>query len=160
MIRRAVEGPDRGGGVATPCLDRAREEDRVDVLVLLVARGEDAVPELLDAVHDADDAAVVALVGVLAGLAVLRDRARRVAPADVRVVERPELPEPASAREERDQQVGDEPDQAQPAAAQGEAAGATATGVGDLSGVECGSSAEAHLRSVPGSTLPDARNRG
>ena len=74
-----------------------------------------------------------------AGLAVLGDRARRVALSDLRVVERLELAEPAAAAgEQRDQQVDDERDDAEPAAADGEAAGAHAApaDVGDLTRVE------------------------
>jgi hypothetical protein len=52
---------------------------------------KDAVPEELDAVHDGDDPAVLALVCVLARLALLRDLGRSVAAADAAVVERREL---------------------------------------------------------------------
>ena len=80
---------------------------------------------------------------------------------DARVVQWAELPEPAASGEQRDQQVGDQADDAQAAAAEREAArAAAAAGVRDLAGVEGGSPAETHLRSVPAPTLPDARFRG
>ena len=101
-----------------------------EVLVLLVAPREDLVPELLHAVHDGDDAAVLALVRVLAGLALLRDlRGGRVL-ADALVVERAELPgEPSAASGERGhEQVDDEDGDADPAAADREPARAAHCG--------------------------------
>ena len=73
LVRWAVERADLGAGGAAARVDLVGEEDGVDVLVLLPAPREDLVPELLDAVHDGDDAAVLALVRVLARLALLRD---------------------------------------------------------------------------------------
>jgi hypothetical protein len=69
------------------------------------------------------------LVRVLARAAVLGDRARSIASADPRVVERRELTEVAVAGEQGDQQVGDEADDPERAAAQRER-GARAGGLG------------------------------
>ena len=70
---------------------------------------------------------------------------------DLLLVERAELAERAAAAHEREQEVNDEPDDAEPAASEREPAGphpATA-GVGDLAGVESRSGAEPHRRCVP-----------
>src|SRR4029453_14816616 len=105
LVARAVEGADLRGRDAATRLHLRREEDRVRVGVALPAAREGLVPEGLGAVHDRDDAAVLALVRVLARLALLRDLARGVALADGLVVERRQLAEALAAREERDQQV-------------------------------------------------------
>ena len=112
---------------------------------------EDAVPEALDAVHDSDDPAVLALVRVLAGLALLRDLARRVAAAHAALVERSELAETSvRGREQRDQQVDDEHAEADATAANGEpAAHATAANIGDLAGVEPGVAPKTHEACLP-----------
>src|SRR4029079_12813703 len=91
LVRGAVERADLGGRDAASGVHLAGEEDGVDVRVLLPAPLEHPVPELLDAVHDADDAAVLALVRVLAGPALLSDRRRRVPLPDLGVVERLQL---------------------------------------------------------------------
>src|SRR6185503_18088850 len=99
-----VERADRRVRVAAAGLRRAVEEDRVDVAVLLAAALERAVPVLLHAVHVGDDAAVLALVRVGAGAALGRDLRRRVAAADLLLVQRAELAtETAAAREQREQ---------------------------------------------------------
>ena len=62
LVAGAVERPDLRAREAAAGLHLVGEEDRVGVRVLPAAPREDAVPELLDAVHDGDDAAVLALV--------------------------------------------------------------------------------------------------
>src|SRR5215218_6045765 len=118
LVARAVERPDLRACVAATGLDGAGEEDGVDELVLLPVALEDAVPELLHAVDDGDDAAVLPLVRILPGLAVLVDAARRLLP-DLLVVERREPAREAAASAERlEQDEDDEPDDAEPAAAE------------------------------------------
>jgi hypothetical protein len=78
-------------------VDRVGEENRVRWLVLLAAAREDTGPEFLHAVHDRDDAAVLPLVRVFAGLALLREIRRRRVLADALVVERAQLAGQASA---------------------------------------------------------------
>jgi len=129
----------------------AAEEDGVDELVLPVAALEDAVPELLHAVDDRHDAAILPLVRILSRLARLIDVARRIAPADLLVVEWTELTEPATVGEQRDHQVDDETDQCEPAATDGDPARADAatTGVRDLAG-----SRGRYVESAPRDVLP------
>jgi len=94
------------------------EEDGVDVVVLPVAPLKDAGPELLDAVDDSDDAAILSLVCILSGPAGRVDVARSVAASDLLIVERSELTEASTAvRQQRDQYIDDEPDEAEPTAA-------------------------------------------
>ena len=153
LVGRAVERPHVGAREAAPRLYLVREEDGVDVLVLLAAPLEDAAPEALDAVHDADDAAVVALVRGLAGPAFLSDVARSRALPDLRVVERAELAEASAASGKQGvQEVDDECGEPEAATADGEAAGADAApaDVGYLTGIELCSAAKAHaLLSAP-----------
>ena len=108
LVARAVEGADLGGGRPAGRLHLVGEEDGVDVRVLLAAALEDAVPELLRAVDDADDEAVLALVRVGARPALLRDDAGVVALPDLLILERRELPEPAAAGEQAEQDIDDE----------------------------------------------------
>jgi hypothetical protein len=115
---------------------------------LTVAALEDAVPELLHAVDDADDPAVLALVGVLTGTALLRDLGRRVPLADPGLVERGELTaQRAAAGKEREHEVDDEHGQPEAAAAHGEPAGpahAPPADVSDLARVEPGTPSKPH----------------
>ena len=126
-----------------------------DGLVLLVALREDLVPELLHAVHDGDDAAILALVRILARLALLRDlRGGRVL-AHALVVERAELPgEPSAASGERGhEQVDDEDGDADPAAADREAARAADSAPANipyLARIEPGAFAKPHEASITG----------
>jgi hypothetical protein len=91
LVLRAVEGAYLRAGVAAPRLNLICVEDGVRVRVLMVAALEDAVPELLHAVDDGDDPAVLPLVGILAGSALLCDLGRSVARSDARSVQRGEL---------------------------------------------------------------------
>ena len=89
--------------------------------------------------------------------------------ADALVLERGELSQAALAPEHREQQIDDEDDEAEPAAAHGKpAAHAAAADVSHLARVEPGSSTEAHAKSVParaqailraGRGRPGSRNR-
>ena len=123
-----------------------------EYVVLAVAPLEHSVPELLHAVDDRDDAAVRPLVRVLPRLAVLIDVARRVVDPDPLVCERRELRrEPgatAAVRENGDEDVDDQPDEAEPAAPDCDAAGAhaAAAGIADLSCVEGSVASKAHVR--------------
>src|SRR5829696_1411706 len=103
FVERAVERADLGAGETTARLHLVGEEDSVGVLVLPVAALKEAVPELLRAVDDGDDAAVLALVCILSRLTFRRDLAGRVTLADLLVVERRELAEPASAGKQREE---------------------------------------------------------
>ena len=152
LIPWAVERPDLGAGEATPRLHLVGEEDRVGVRVLPAAPFEDTVPELLDAVDDGDDPAVLPLVRVLARPALLGNLTRGVALPDLLVLERSELAEPAAAGQDCDQQVDDEHGQADSAAADSEPAGAgqaAASDVGYLVWIEACSSSKAHPASLP-----------
>ena len=151
LVRRAVERPDLGVRRAAARVDLAGEEHRVDVLVLPVAAPEDAVPELLDAVNDCDDAAVLPSVRVLPGPALTVDVGRGVTLPDLLVLERCKLAERVSSvREERDQQVDDEPDDAEPTAADGDSAwtDAAAADIGDLARIEGSIAAKTHCASL------------
>jgi len=151
LVCRTVERPHVGARDPAPRLHLAREEDGVHVVILLAAPLEDAAPEALDAVHDADDAAVVALVRGLAALAFLLDVARYGTLSDLRVVERAELPETAvAARQQRDQQEHDETCDSETSAADCETAWAhrartTPADVGDLTRIELLPAAKAHV---------------
>jgi hypothetical protein len=151
LVGRAVERADLRARKAAAGVDLTREEDGVCVRVLLAAPGKDAVPELLDAVDDGNDAAVLSRVRVLAGLALGRDLARRVALADALVLERRELSQAALAPEHGEEQVDDEHCEAEPAAAHRKpsATQAAAADVAYLARVEAGSSPETHVPSVP-----------
>lgn len=107
---------------------------------------EDAVPELLHAVDDRHNAAVLPLVRILSRLARLIDVARRIAAADLLVVEWTELTEPATVGKQRDHQVDDETNQGEPVATDGDPARADAapTSVRDLAGIEGSVASEAH----------------
>ena len=152
LVAWTVERADLRVGGAAPRIRLTREEDRVRVCVLAVAPLEHSVPELLHAVDDRDDAAVRPLVRVLPRLAVLVDVARRVIDPDPLIGERRELRrEPgttAAVRENGDEDVDDQPDEAEPAAADCDAAGAhaAATGIADLPCVEGSVAAKAHVR--------------
>src|SRR5688572_8772181 len=72
LIERAVERAHRRARGAALRLHLPGEEDRLRGLVARAAPSELVRPVLLDAVHEADDAAVVAGVRVRAGLALGR----------------------------------------------------------------------------------------
>ena len=151
LVSRTVERADLRVGRPARGVHLAGEEDRVDVLVLPVAALEDAVPELLDAVDDRDDAAVLPHVRILSRLAGGVDLTRGVTLPHLLVVERCEWANAAAAvRKHRDQDVDDQPDEAEPTAADGDAACAEAApaGVGDLAGIERSVTSKAH-RAVP-----------
>src|SRR6186713_3302956 len=65
LVGWAIERADLRTRGAAARLDLVGEEDRVHVRIPLAASLKDAVPEALDAVHHADDPAVLALVCVL-----------------------------------------------------------------------------------------------
>src|SRR4029453_13660949 len=107
------------------------------------------LPVGLDAVDDADDAAVLALVGVLSRLTLGLQFARCCARPDRLVVELPGLAEPPAAAEEEDGEQDHEPNE--PAApterhrqAPGHPAAATSL-VLDLRGIELGGFPGPHL---------------
>src|SRR4029453_3012383 len=146
VVHRAVERPDFLGSGAATRLDDAVEEHRLCGL-----RGaERLLPVRLDAVDDADDAAVLALVSVLPRPTFGLQFARCSARTDRLVFELPEVAEPTAAAEEEDGEQNHEPDQ--PAAAtegNGQAPGhpaAETSLVFDLRGIELGVSPESHLR--------------
>src|SRR5436190_889380 len=159
LVLGAVERSDLRGGDAAAGLRLIAEQNGVDVGVRLVAALEDAVPELLHAVDDADDAAVVTLVRVFARVTARQVR-RRVhltwlsALPHGLLVERRELAQPvprAAVGEQRDQQPDDQPDEPEATATDRHAAGpahATAPEVGDLSGVEGCVASEPHWASL------------
>src|SRR4029077_10844244 len=102
LVLRTVERPDLRGRDPAARVRLVGEEDGVRIRVLLVAVLEHAGPELLHAVHDTHDAAVVALVRVLAGAAGgemgrRADRRRAATLSDGLAVERRELSEGAAA---------------------------------------------------------------
>ena len=151
MVARAVERADLGACEPARGLHLVGEEDRVDVGVLLPTPLEDAVPERLNVVDHGDDAAVLALVGVLAGLALFGDLARRVALADLLALQGPELAQPIAAPQERDEEEHDDPDQTEATAPGGQATWPrpAAANVGYLAGIETSPAAKTHDRCLP-----------
>src|SRR3954451_10345462 len=122
LVVRAVERAHLRAREAAARLHLVAEEDGVHVPVLPAAPLEDAGPELLDAVDDADDAAVLSFVRVSARPAGRRDLCRRVTPADLLIVEWRQLAQTAAVRKQGEQQVDDQRGAAQTAAAESEAA--------------------------------------
>src|SRR4051794_22642747 len=146
-IRRAVERPDIGRGIAAAGLDLVGEQARLRRLVGLAGLVELAGPELLHAVDDADDSAVGACVGVGAGAALGSKIARRL-PV------RAEAAASAPAREQYDDCDDQADDPA--ASADGEPAarnaGEAPTGTAfviDLRRVELRVGAESHASALP-----------
>ena len=105
-VVRAVERADRGRRAAASGLDRAVEESRRSRLVAT----ERLRPVRLDAVDAGQNAAVLALVRVLAGRALLGELPRRLARPDGLAGERAEIPEPASTTEKHEGQDDEEDD--------------------------------------------------
>jgi hypothetical protein len=68
-VEGAIEGPHGRRRRPAPRIDRAVVEHGLGGLIRLTGLGEGVVPVVLDAVDEADDPAVLALVGVLARLA-------------------------------------------------------------------------------------------
>src|SRR5581483_895385 len=152
LVGGAVERADVGRGLPAAGADAVREEHRRRRLVGLAAGREPRLPPALDAVDVADDAAILALVGVRARAALLRERGVAAAAGDTRAVERLQgARETSAAADEADEEVDDEPDDAKAAAADGEAAArepetATPAGVLDLRGIEPGAGTESNHR--------------
>src|SRR5436309_3421418 len=71
LVVRTVEGTHRGLGETARALRVPGVDHRLRRQVRLAAARELATPMFLDAVDEADDAAVIALVRIRAGLAVL-----------------------------------------------------------------------------------------
>src|SRR4029079_8147978 len=112
--------------------------------------------ELLHAVHDGDDAAVLALIRVLSCLALLGDLRRGRVLFDALVRPPAELaPEPSSAREGRHEHVDDEDDDSDSPAADRESSRAPAhaapADVRDLSWIQLRALAKSHEASISGS---------
>ena len=147
LVARAVERTDLRVGGPARGVHLAAEEDGVDVLVLPVAALEDAVPELLDAVDDRDDPAVLRARSHPVPSCRPVEISLGVSPwPDLLVVERRELAKTAAVRKQRDQDVDDEPDETEPAAADSETARADAAtaGVRYLAGIERSITSKAH----------------
>ena len=147
LVGRAVEGADLGARGAATGLHRVRVEHRL--------RGPVAVERLrpvgLDAVDVRHDPAVLPLVCVLPGLAVLTQRRRRPG-RDRLAIEAPQRSEAAAvaAREDRVEHENDETDDAEAAAARDHGpAHAAAAHICDLRRVEPGSAAELHRNLLP-----------
>ena len=112
-VGRAVERPDGGRRDAAAGRDLPVEEPRPRGLVV----AQRLRPVRLDAVDDGDDAAVLALVRVLARAALLRELGVRRSRADRLAGERAELAEaPALARDHEVEDEHDDPDDAASAA--------------------------------------------
>jgi hypothetical protein len=104
-IARTVERPGRRGRRPTAGLDATVEESRSRPFVPT----KRLRPVRLHAVDHGDDAAVIALVGVLPGLAGLRELARRLpARADGLARQRSEVAEPATTSEEEERENDDD----------------------------------------------------
>ena len=145
-IAGTVEGPRRRGRRATAGLDAAVEEPRSRPLVPT----KRLRPVRLHAVDDGHDAAVIALVRVLPGLAGLRELARRLPARPDRLVgQGPEVAESAATAEEEERENDDDRNEASAAAerhrhAAGKPIAAATAIVLDLRGVELGVLAKAH----------------
>ncbi len=141
-VGRAVERPGRGARRAAAGVGRVGEQHGVDRLVCLARARELVGPVLLHAVDVAEDAAVVAGVGVLAGLAVGGERRAARTRHRTRLEDRAEV-----VRVAAEQRVGEQQDQADRATAtDGDAAAAHPAAVGDLAWVELGAWVEGHGR--------------
>ena len=143
LVGGAVERPHRRGGGAAAALDAVREEPGAGRHVLAPAAGEGLGPVALDAVDEADDAAILALVRIGPGPALLREVAAgprgagRLAGEVSEVAEAAVAPGDVAAEEDDDQRD----DQAEATAAHREpalAAHASAPQVFDLRRVELG----------------------
>src|SRR6185312_1746166 len=77
LVHRTIERADIRRGWAATRLELVREECRLHRHVVLPTCPECIGPVLLDAVHVRDDAAILTVLGIRAGLAVLRKRAAR-----------------------------------------------------------------------------------
>ena len=162
-IARAVERPGRRGRRPTAGLDAAVEEPRSRPFVPT----KRLRPVRLHAVDHGHDAAVIALVRVLPGLAGLRELARRLPARPDRLAgQRPEVAEPAAASEEEEREDDDDRNEPSAAAerhrhAAGEASAAATAVVLHLRGVELGVLAEAHRgRIYPRSAWPEPASTG
>ena len=109
-VDRAVERADVRGRRPAAALCRAVEEHRLRDRVVATVGAELPGPVVLDAVHVADDAAVLARVGIDGGSAVRRDGVRRLGPDRAVVEVRERAGETTAVREHRDQQVDDDAD--------------------------------------------------
>ena len=155
-VGRAVEGADLRAGEAAAGLHRAGEEHGLRRPIGPVAPLEGVRPERLQAVDDADDAAVLARVRILLGPAVADRLARRLA-GERLLVELLERPRAATAagRVDAEEQRDDDDDQAEPAAADREPTptdGAATADIAHLRRIEPGATAKAHGASL---CLPD-----
>ena len=158
LVQRAVERPDRArGGAALRAHAVAEERDSRLHEVLLARRGERALPVRVEALDDTEQAAVLALVGVGSGLALVdelaSDRSFRRGAAeaadDVAQV-------PAGQEDEGDDDDGPEP------AAHGDAAPADAAPahVADASRIEVDIGSEGHGLVTPyGTSICTPRGR-
>ncbi len=141
LVEGAVErAAGRGRGPAA-ARRRPGEEDRIGRLVGLAGRRERLAPVFLDRVDVAEDAAVVAFVGILARLAVGGERGALRAGHCAGFEDRPEI-----VRVAAEQRVGDQQDDAdRPAATERDAAtSAHAATVRDLAGIKLGTWVECH----------------
>src|SRR5581483_1038772 len=114
LVRRTVERPDVRRRGAAARRGGAGEEDRPRDLVALAVRAEPLLPVGLDAVHVGEHAAVLPLVEV--GVRAVELRAGARAGAGGHAVEAAERAAPAAA-EHGDEQVDDDADEAEAAAA-------------------------------------------
>ena len=139
-VERAVERPDRRRGGSAGRVHPAVEQHGVGRLVRGATLGERVGPVVLDAVDEADDAAVLALVGVLARPALLGQLVAVLVGDEARV---------ADARQHAgisaEENICQQQDDADAAAPEGDAAGATdPTPVEDLAWIEASIGLEDH----------------
>ena len=144
-VERTVERPDGRRGGSAGRVHPAVVEHGVGRLVGGATLGEGVGPVVLDAVDEADDPAVLALVGVLAGLALLGQLGAVLVGDEARVRDAGQR-----AGISAEQQVGEQQDDADAAASEGDAAGATdTTTVEDLAWVESSVGIEDHGGRAP-----------
>jgi Protein of unknown function (DUF998) len=163
LVARAVERPNLRAREAAARLHLVGEEDGVGIGVLAATTAlEDAVPEALHAVDDADDAAVLPLVRVFARLAFLRDLAGCITLAHLLVLQRRQLAESATAGEQHEEQINDQRTAAEASPAEREPAAAhpAAANVGYLVGVEAGTASKAHDGSLAWAGARKTRRSG
>src|SRR5512135_1923354 len=139
-VVRTVEGTHRrlrGAARGVPVL--AEEDGRRGRIGLALLR-ELVAPELLHAIHEADDAAVVALVRLRAGLTIARGRSVLDRPAPRRV----DGLEDAGRIDAEEQRRDEDDDPDPPAADEHRSTEAAAADILDLRGVERAIVAECH----------------
>ncbi len=160
LVRRAVEGTDVGGRRTAAGARRVGEEHRHGGAISVQSPG----PVRLDAVHGPDQTAVPALLGVLAGLALIDDFALLLLSTSRHAVERLEGAQiDVPPAENGDQQDDDDPDDPCTATDSYSATAATAAhaaAVFDLRGVELRPFPEVHGALIPKRLARETRRLG